>query len=146
LSIDEWNVSAGGYDVRHDDAEGASLIAGILVEMQRSGLDRADLYRAITGSSGHIGDWGEVASTGLVKPPWWVFRAWEAMQGAQLTTSGADTSAGLWSQATRDRHGCVDVLLANFVATGSPTRDVRVVLDGATDVCRGVRSASLAVL
>jgi hypothetical protein len=146
FSIDEWNVSAGGYDVRHDDAEGASLIAGILVEMQRSGLGSADLYRAVSGSSGHIGDWGMLTSDGLAKPVWWVFRAWKAMHGSRLSTSGADAASGLWSEATRDRRGCVDVLLANFVATGSPARLVHVVLDNKKERCPGVRSASLAVL
>jgi xylan 1,4-beta-xylosidase len=49
--IDEWNVSAGGLDLRHDDAEGASLDAGILMEMEEAGLDGADFYRAVSDSS-----------------------------------------------------------------------------------------------
>src|SRR5262249_4240123 len=81
LIIDEWNVSAGGYDVRHDDAEGASLVAGILVEMERAGLDAAAFYRAVSGSQNHVGDWGLVYSDGTPKPSWWVFRAWSALTG-----------------------------------------------------------------
>jgi hypothetical protein len=146
FSIDEWNVSAGGYDVRHDDAEGASLIAGILIEMQKAGLDGADLYRAISGSSDHIGDWGMVTSEGLAKPTWWVFRAWGAMQGPQLPTTGADATTGLWSQASRDSSGCVDVLLTNFVATGSPKRQVDVVFDDAAHSCPKPWSATVAKL
>jgi hypothetical protein len=143
--IDEWNVSGGGYDLRHDDAEGAALDAGILIEMERSGLDGADFYRAVSGSSDHPGDWGMVTSKGAPKPAWWVFRAWDAMEGSRLATRD-DPAAGVWARATREARGCVDVLLANFVATGSPARDVTIGLDGKLPTCTGTRTASLAVL
>jgi hypothetical protein len=132
--IDEWNVSAGGYDVRHDTAEGASMVAGILVEMERAGLDGADFYRAVSGD--HVGDWGLVYADGTPKPTWWVFRAWAQATGERLPTTGDDGPTGLWARATRDR-GCVTVMLANFVATGAPARVVRVDLDGRLPSCRG---------
>ena len=145
LIIDEWNVSAGGYDVRHDTAEGASLVAGILVEMERAGLDAAAFYRAVSGGDDRVGDWGLVHADGTGKPSWWVFRAWWAMTGTRLRTSGDDATTGLWARATRDG-GCVSVLLANFVATGAPARSVEVDLDGPLPQCRGKRTTTLAAL
>src|SRR5262245_40444721 len=145
LIIDEWNVSAGGYDVRHDTAEGASFVAGILVEMERAGLDRAAFYRAVSGGNNHIGDWGLVYSDGTPKPSWWVFQAWWTMTGDRLRTSGDDATGGLWARATRDG-GRVSVLLANFIATGAPARTVEVDLDGKLPQCRGKRTTTLATL
>jgi hypothetical protein len=146
LWIDEWNVSAGGYDLRHDSAEGASLVAGTLVEMERAGLDAAAFYRAVSGGEDRPGDWGLVRTDGTPKPSWWVFRAWATMTGNRLGTSGDDGTTGLWARATRDR-GCVSVLLANFVATGAPARTVQVDLDAAAlPRCRGRRTTTVATL
>ncbi len=145
LIIDEWNVSAGGYDLRHDDAEGAALDAGILIEMERAGLDAAAFYRAISGSDDHPGDWGLVHADGTPKPSWWVFRAWTVMTGDRLLTGGDDPASGLWARATRDR-SCIDVLLTNFVATGAPARTVEVDLHGELPRCLGERTTTLATL
>ncbi|HEY7438517.1 MAG TPA: hypothetical protein VIC35_03910 [Acidimicrobiia bacterium] len=137
LIIDEWNVSAGGYDLRNDTSEGAALDAGILVEMERAGLDGANIYRAVSGNT-HAGDWGIVSASGTPKPTWWVFRAWRDMTGSLLGTQGDDAATGLWARASRDhRDGCVKVLLANFIATGSPARNVRVSLRGKLIPCAG---------
>jgi hypothetical protein len=143
LNIDEWNVSAGGYDLRHDTAEGASLDAGILVEMERAGLDQAAFYRAVSGT--HPGDWGLVNADGTPKPSWWVFRAWSTMTGDRLFTTGDDPAGGLWARATRDG-GCVSVLLTNFVATGAPPRNVEVSLRGELPRCQGERTTTLSTL
>lgn len=143
--IDEWNVSAGGYDVRHDDAEGAAFDTGILIEMERSGLDGADFYRAVSGSKDRPGDWGLVSSKGAPKPAWWVFRAWDAMPGTRLATRDEPVS-GLFARGVHESGGCVDVLLANFVATGSPARNVSVDLAGKLPACTGTSTATLAVL
>jgi hypothetical protein len=145
LWIDEWNVSAGGYDLRHDNAVGAALVAGTLVEMERAGLDRAAIYRAISGSQDRPGDWGIVTADATPKPTWWVFRAWWAMTGTRLATSGDDATTGLWARATLDG-GCVSVLLANFVATGSPARTVRLDLAGPLPHCRGRRTTTVSAL
>jgi hypothetical protein len=145
FEIDEWNVSSGGYDVRHDDAEGASLDAGILVEMERAGLDGADFYRAVSGSANHIGDWGLVYSDGTPKPSWWLFRAWSLMTGSRLDTRGDDASTGLWARASSDL-GCVDVLLSNFIATGAPARTVQVDLDGQLPSCHSYPTVTLSKL
>ena len=141
--IDEWNVSAGGYDLRNDDAEGASLDAGILIEMERAGLDAAAFYRAVSGST--PGDWGLVYADGTPKPSWWVFRAWAAISGKVLALTGDQPTAGLFARATRD-NGCVSVLLTNFVATGAPARTVRVNLSGALPYCHGPLTTTLATL
>jgi hypothetical protein len=143
--LDEWNVSAGGYDVRHDDAEGASLDAGVLIEMEKAGLDAAAFYRAISGSDNHIGDWGLVFSDGTPKPSWWVFRAWATMTGERLPVSGDAPGAGLWARATRDGD-CIDMLLTNFVATGAPARTVQIDLSGDLPHCRGPLVTTLATL
>jgi hypothetical protein len=74
-----------------------------------------------------------------------VFRAWDAMAGTRLATHD-DPAAGLWGRAVRETGGCVDVLLTNFVASGSPARNVTVSLDGKLPPCTGTRTASLAVL
>lgn len=154
LVLDEWNVSAGGFDVRHDTHEGAAFAAGTLIEMERAGLDAADFYRAI--SSQPRGDWGLVFPDGSRKPAWWVFRAWRATKGARVETLGDDPARGLWARATRGPHRVdvragpgrspstpaspatrgphrVDVLLASFAAAESAQTDrlVRVVLRGA---------------
>jgi Glycosyl hydrolases family 39 len=145
--VDEWNVSAGGLDVRNDAAEGASLDAGILTEMEESGLDGADFYRAVSDAATGPGDWGMVTVSGDPKPSWWVFRAWRAMSGMRLQTGGADPSTGLFARASRDgANGCVDLLLSNFVATGSPARQVTVDLVGSLPNCHGRRSTTLATL
>jgi hypothetical protein len=145
FTIDEWNVSAGGYDLRHDDAEGASLVAGALIEMERAGLDEAAIYRGISGEEDRPGDWGIVHADGSPKPSWWVFRAWSTMTGSRLVTGGDSPTTGLWARATRDG-GCINVLLTNFVATGAPARTVRVDLNGDNPPCSGQTTASLATL
>lgn len=144
LVIDEWNVSAGGYDLRHDTAEGAALDAGILIEMEKAGLDEAAFYRAVSGGS-QPGDWGLVYADGTPKPSWWVFRAWTTMTGDRLFTYGDSPTTGLWARATRD-HGCVSVLLTNFVATGAPARTVEVSLTGQLPQCKAGRTTTLATL
>jgi hypothetical protein len=144
--IDEWNVSAGGLDLRNDDAEGASLDAGILMQMEQAGLNGADFYRALSDRTS-AGDWGMVTADGTPKPSWWVFRAWRAMGGSRLQTTGADAATGLFATATRNAsHGCFNVLLANFVATGSPSRQVTLELSGDLPKCIGARVTTLATL
>ena len=146
LSIDEWNVSGGGYDLRHDSAEGAALVAGALTEMERSDLDEAAIYRAM--GSARAGDWGIVTPGGVAKPSWWVLRAWRSMAGTRLATSGDVGPEGLWARATRagGRKACVSVLLSSFVATGSPTRIVNLDFEGRLPTCRRPRVASVATL
>jgi hypothetical protein len=127
MLIDEWNLSAGGLDRRHDSNEGAAFVAGSLIEMERAGLDGAAYYRSIGDREG--GDWGLVAPDGTKKPAWWVFRAFESASGSLLHVTGDDPSGGFWARASR-RGGRVDVLLATFRAVGGTGRRVTVALDG----------------
>jgi len=133
LYIDEWNVSGGGLDLRHDSAVGAAFDAAILIEMERAGLDRAAFYRA-TGSSG-AGDWAIVHEDGTPKPAWWLFRAWDTMGGDLLAVTD-DPAAGLFARATRSPEGCVQVLVANFVAAGGAAHTVDIDLEGALPASR----------
>jgi hypothetical protein len=128
LGIDEWNLSAGGYDLRNDSYVGAAFAAGSLIEMERVGLDTANVYRAIS-SGDHVGDWGIVTADGTKKPLWWVFRAWSQMPGERLRVDGDDAASGLWARAV-SANGAVQVLLASFRAVGAPPRALRLDLDG----------------
>lgn len=138
LVIDEWNLSAGGLDRRHDTNEGAAFTAATLVEMERAGLDAADFYRAADGSPGdgepvRRGDWGLVDAAGERKPAWWVFQAWQRTAGERLAIAGDDPTGGLWARATAGRAGRVDVILASFRADdddGNSEQAVRVELLG----------------
>lgn len=134
LIIDEWNLSAGGYDVRHDTNEGAAFAAGTLMEMEAAGLDAADFYRAAGGH--RVGDWGITRPDGTVKPTWWVFDAWQRSAGNLLDVDGASPGEGLFARATRAGTQ-VHVLLASFVATGGADRTIQLVLKGCVDPSGG---------
>lgn len=134
LTIDEWNLSAGGFDTRHDTNVGAAFAAGVLMEMEAAELDAADFYRAadepVEGSEDpRRGDWGLVDGHGRRKPVWWVFDWWRETSGTRLAVSGAD-DPDLFARATQSG-GHVHVLIASFDARGGQDReDVRVSVDG----------------
>jgi len=128
LVIDEWNLSAGGYDLRNDSHVGAAFVAGALTEMERVGLDEAEIYRAISGAE-HPGDWGIVGPDGAKKPTWWVYRAWSQMTGQRVRVEGDDPASGLWARAVAS-DGKLDVILATFVAVDAAPRSVRLELNG----------------
>lgn len=127
LLIDEWNLSAGGLDRRHDSHEGAAFVAGSLIEMERAGLDRAAYYRSI--GDREPGDWSLVAPDGTKKPTWWVFHAFERASGTLLEVAGDDPESGLWARASR-RGRRIDVLLASFRAAGGLDRQVTLEVEG----------------
>lgn len=145
LLVDEWNLSAGGYDRRHDTNEGAAYALGSLIELERAGVDGAAYYRAVSGSD-HVGDWGLVAADGTRKPAWWVLATWRRLAGDRVAVEGDDPEDGLWARATRDGRR-LDVLLAAFVATGGTAHRVRIETDrpcGATSASvRAIDAASL---
>lgn len=126
--IDEWNLSAGGLDRRHDSHEGAAFVAASLIEMERAGLDGAAYYRS--NSDRELpGDWGLVDPEGRKKPAWWVFRAFEAATGDLLAVEGDDPAGGLWARASRSG-GRIDMLVAAFRALGGSGRRVSLELRG----------------
>lgn len=128
LVLDEWNLSAAGYDVRHDTADGAAFAAGVLTEMQRAGLDSAAFFRA-TDTQGVPGEHGAVRLDGTRKPVWWAFDLWQRQAGSVVATSGAESAVSdLRVQATVEGDRVV-VLLSSFRGTGeAPARSVRLEL------------------
>lgn len=129
LVIDEWNLSPGGFDLRHDSHVGAAFVAGSLIVMEREGLDRADFYRAAAGS--RPGDWGLVDPNGERKPSWWVLRAWQQIEGERLGVEGGTPESGLWFRAVADEDE-IHVLIASFVATGGETTSIELEIGEST--------------
>lgn len=131
LVIDEWNLSAGGFDDRHDTHEGAAFALATLIEMERAHLDGADFYRASNGPDDSVGDWGLVRTDGTVKPAWWALHAWKHAGGERLAVTG-DAAPDLRARATRNGP-TLDVLVSSFDASGTAA-DRAVTLDvGAHD-------------
>lgn len=141
LVIDEWNVAAGGYDMRHDTHEGAAFDAASLIEMERAGLDAADFYRAADEpGTKREGRWGLIDGNGDRKPAWWVFHAFSSTRRSQLVSvSGDDPANGLWARATA-QGSRVDVILASFSVNGGEDRDVTVEIAGMERGCADVRT------
>jgi hypothetical protein len=128
LVLDEWNLSAGGLDRRHDSHEGAAFVAASLIEMERAGLDRAAIYRS-NSDRDKPGDWGILGLAGERKPAWWVLRAFQIAAGERLATSGDDPAGGLWVRASR-RRNTIDVFLATFRALGGSGRRATIEIEG----------------
>ena len=128
LVLDEWNLSSGGFDRRHDTNEGAAFAAGVLVELQESGLDASSFFRANdTRPTG--GDHGLVFVDGRPKPAWWTFRLWQQLAATRVAVSGADE--GLWAVASTDRHRRrVTLLVASFSASQPEARTLDIAVDG----------------
>ncbi len=119
LVLDEWNLSAAGFDRRHDTAAGAAFAAGVLAELQDAGLDVAAFFRA-NDTRGVVGEHGAVRIDGTPKPVWWAFSLWQHLPSRQLAVGGATTTGDeLWAIAARDA-GSVVVLVAAF--EGDPRR------------------------
>ena len=127
LVLDEWNVSAGGFDHRHDTHEGAAFDAGVLAALQRTRLDRAAFFiskDAYLGSAfpcvEGAGDWGLVSCAGNRKPPWWTFWLWQQLAPDEVATSGGSSLIdGFWVVASRDGATRVTVMLSSFLSTAA---------------------------
>lgn len=125
LVIDEWNLSAAGFDLRHDTASGAAFVAGVLTEMQVAGLDAAAFFRA-NDTRGVPGEHGTVQINGSRKPVWWAFDLWQRQAGTVVATTGAgDPNDDLWVLATADGTH-VTVLLSTFRADANATTPITV--------------------
>jgi len=143
LVIDEWNLSAGGFDRRMDIHEGAAYDGGVLAEMQKAGLDRSAVFRAVdpayfadpkVNPSGeeHRGGWGLVTITGRRKPAWWTFWLWRRLAPlvvrSQLESARSD---GVWALASRGaRRRRLTVLVASFLAEGAHPHELALELSG----------------
>lgn len=125
--VDEWNLSPGGYDRRHDSHEGAAFAAAVLVEMQEAGLDESAYFQVDDESPTVTGGHGLVRHDGTAKPAWWAFRLWREQPAWRVRTSA--TPGGLWATAAEDGRR-LTVLLASFSASLPRARTVELVLDG----------------
>jgi hypothetical protein len=118
LLLDEWNLSSGGFDLRHDTHVGAAFDAGVLAELQDAGLDASVFFRANdTRTTG--GDHGLVRTDGTPKPSWWTFWLWQRLAARQVAVAG--TSEGLWAVASKEA-GRVTLLVASFSASQPAAR------------------------
>jgi hypothetical protein len=139
LIIDEWNISAGGFDHRNDTYEAAAFDAGVLTEFQRESLDRSALFiskDAYFGSTfpckTNAGDWGIVSCAGIRKPAWWTFWLWNRLAPSIVATTGSSTLDGLWATAARDDDRRVTVMLASYLQSGARSHKVMISFTGLT--------------
>lgn len=126
MLLDEWNLSSGGFDKRHDTHEGAAFAAGVLAELQTAGLDASSFFRANdTRTTG--GDHGLVFVDGTRKPAWWTFWLWQQLAERRVAVSGEQE--GLWAIASRD-DARLTVMLSSFSASLPQSRTLSVDLRG----------------
>ena len=131
LVLSEWNLSAGGYDLRHASYEGAAFVIGTLIELERGELDRADYYRALASATPNPGDWATATQQGERRPSWWAIQAWNVtVGGSVLPLTGDDPDNGFWARATRGADGVVDVFLASFSSASPASRTIDLELTG----------------
>lgn len=126
LVLDEWNVSAGGFDTRNDTHEGAAFDAAVLSELQSAGLDASAFFHAADTYGGHAGDFGLVTSTGERKPSWWTFWLWQQLEPHRVsaTVSGGD---GVWATASLGGRS-LTLLVASFSASRPADHELEIVL------------------
>src|SRR5437764_4902679 len=138
LMIDEWNLSAGGFDHRMDTNEGAAFQAATLAALASDGLDRALLFSAVDPYDHDIngnalptryGGWGVVDRSLARKPAWYAQWMWSRFGGQRLA-SPQDPTGGVWTAASTSTDR-VDVLVSSFLATGGNARQLHVDLAGA---------------
>lgn len=131
LVLDEWNLSAAGFDRRHDTAAGAAFATGVLVEMQDAGLDAAAYFRA-NDTRGVAGEHGLVRTDGSLKPAWWAFRLFRSLAPTRLAV---EPERGLvddtWALASTDGRR-ITLLLSRFSADqdGVPPTRLRIIVEG----------------
>ena len=128
LVLDEWNLSAAGYDLRHDTHEGAAFAAAVLAEMQGARLDAAAFFRA-NDTAGVPGEHGLVKVDGTRKPAWWTFALWQQQSELEVDVAGDDPAAGLWAVGAIDDDRAT-LLLAAFSASQPAARTVELTVRG----------------
>jgi len=142
LFLDEWNMSAGGYDVRQDSNVGASFALASLIEMEDAGLTRAYYYRAVKGLPTTPGDWGIATQSGVHLPAWSILSTWARMRGERLALSGTPP-AGVWIRAVRSG-GSTSVLFADFSVRETAAQPVTLQFDPACTQAATVRTLDAA--
>lgn len=135
LVLDEWNLSAGGFDRRHDSHEDAAFVAGTLIEMQQAELDASAFFQATDAPPpadvqvDTYGGHGLVTRQGARKPAWWAFWLWQQQAAERVRATGAERADGLWVIAAREP-GRVTVLVASFSAAHPTARTLDLVFTG----------------
>lgn len=128
LVLDEWNLSAGGFDLRNDSYVGAAFQAATLIELASARLDRALLYASVdvhrsdqTGKPLPVrhGDWGIVDRNGTRKPAWYAQRLFSRLRGTELPLD-AHPMPDVWLAGSRTGSE-VHLLAAAFTAHAQPT-------------------------
>jgi hypothetical protein len=129
LMVDEWNLSAGGFDKRMDTNEGAAFQTATLAALASDSLDRAVLFSAVDPYDRDIdgkplplryGGWGVVDRSLARKPAWYAQWMWSRLEGSRLNTA-QDPTGGVWTAASTSPERA-DVLLSSFAATGGSAR------------------------
>lgn len=137
LMVDEWNLSAGGFDKRMDTNEGAAFQAATLSALASDHLDRAALFSAVDPYDHDIngnplparyGGWGVVDRSLARKPAWYAQWMWSRLEGNRLDSPQNPTS-GVWTAASASATR-VDVLVSSFLATGASARVAHVDVAG----------------
>jgi len=139
IMVDEWNLSAGGFDRRMDTSEGAAFQTATLAALASDNLDRALLFSAVDPYDRDIngnplparyGGWGVVDRSLARKPAWYAQWLWSRLAGSRLS-SQQDAVNGVWTAASIS-HGRVDVLVSSFLASGASARALHVDVAGMT--------------
>jgi hypothetical protein len=137
LMVDEWNLSAGGFDKRMDTNEGAAFQTATLAALASDNLDRALLFSAVDPYDRDIngnplamryGGWGVVDRSLARKPAWYGQWMWSRLIGSRLD-SPQDPTGGVWTAAST-LSGRVDVLVSSFLATGASDRALHLDVGG----------------
>jgi hypothetical protein len=137
LMVDEWNLSAGGFDKRMDTNEGAAFQTATLAALASDNLDRAALFSAVDPYDRDIdgkplparyGGWGVVDRTMARKPAWYAQWMWSRLEGSRLT-SAQDPTGGVWTAASASTER-VDVVVSSFLATGASARALHLDVSG----------------
>ena len=135
--LDEWNLSAGGFDKRMDTNEGAAFQATTLAALASDGLDRALLFSSVDPYDRDIdgkplptryGGWGVVDRSLARKPAWYAQWMWSRLTGNRLATDQHPMS-GVWTAASSSADR-VDVFVGSFLATGATDRTVHIDVAG----------------
>jgi beta-xylosidase len=137
LIIDEWNISGGGFDRRHDTHEGAAFQAAGLAALAAAGIDRACLFNAVDkddvaadGSQlpARYGGWGVLDRHLNRKPAWYAQWLWHQL-GATGLASPQDPLQGIWTAAATNGPD-VQILVAAYQPGGVTDRALTVAING----------------